>query len=93
MDKSKTAELNIYNSSIKLQGLVCNKLLKVHETMGLQIADKATLHGDQFICQLNYAQFIVFFSSKTICRCGISQLTENADNECKNEAKAQIVTC
>jgi hypothetical protein len=24
---------------------------------------------------------------------GISQLTENADNECKNEAKAQIVTC
>jgi hypothetical protein len=25
--------------------------------------------------------------------CGISQLTENADNECKNEAKAQIVTC
>jgi hypothetical protein len=25
--------------------------------------------------------------------CGISQLTENADNERKNEAKAQIVTC
>jgi hypothetical protein len=25
--------------------------------------------------------------------CGISQLTENADNECKNEAKAQIATC
>jgi hypothetical protein len=25
--------------------------------------------------------------------CGISQLTFHADNECKNEAKAQIVTC
>jgi hypothetical protein len=24
--------------------------------------------------------------------CGISQLTDHADNECKNEAKAQIVT-
>jgi hypothetical protein len=26
-------------------------------------------------------------------RCGISQLNFHADNECKNEAKAQIVTC
>jgi hypothetical protein len=25
--------------------------------------------------------------------CGASQLTENADNECKNETKANIVTC
>jgi hypothetical protein len=25
--------------------------------------------------------------------CGISQLTKNADNEYKNEAKTQIVTC
>jgi hypothetical protein len=32
-------------------------------------------------------------SSADIYRCSISQLTENADNQCKNEAKAQIVTC
>jgi hypothetical protein len=29
----------------------------------------------------------------TYTECGISQLTFHAENECKNEAKAQIVTC
>jgi hypothetical protein len=85
--------LSTYHVSMKMKGLDKHTKNLSEDAQNSKIRSRTSHHyTTSFGLDIDSSVLTasVLFSEY---RCGISQLTFHADSECKNEAKAQIVSC